>query len=109
MSHTLRFQRGSELRILDSKDPKDQELIASAPSLQNYLSPESEKSFQEILALLAAVDIPFTVNQRLVRGLDYYTSTIFEFVTEDNQALLAGGRYDNLMKAFGGPDMPGIG
>jgi len=103
------LQRGSELRILDSKDPKDQDLIASAPSLHNYLSPESEKSFQEILALLAAVDIPFTVNQRLVRGLDYYTSTIFEFVTEDNQALLAGGRYDNLMKAFGGPDMPGIG
>jgi len=94
---------------LDSKDPKDQEIINSAPPLQDYLSAESGRQFQEVLALLAALDIPFTVNHRLVRGLDYYTSTIFEFVTEDNQALLAGGRYDSLIKALGGPDLPGIG
>lgn len=101
--------RGSELRILDSKDPQDHEVLSSAPLLADHLSPESAQRFSELLAILAAIGIPYTISPRLVRGLDYYTGTIFEFATRDSQAVLAGGRYDGLVKAFGGPDLSGIG
>ena len=107
----LRLER-NPLRILDSKDPGDREVIAGAPLFEDYLNATSRAFFAEVKEALADLGVPFTVNPRLVRGLDYYTHTAFEFTTEAlgaQGAVIAGGRYDGLMKTMGGPDVPGVG
>ncbi len=102
------------LRILDSKDPGDQALTEEAPALLEHLSPEDHDHFDEVLRLLGSTGIEFTVNPRLVRGLDYYTRTLFEVVSLSadlgaQHALGGGGRYDNLVQTFGGPSTPAVG
>jgi histidyl-tRNA synthetase len=100
------------LRILDSKDPGDQKILIGAPSLKNCLNEASQKFFAEVLEGLKTLDIPYVVNDKLVRGLDYYTHTVFEFTTSllgAQSAVLAGGRYDGLIELMGGPKTPGVG
>ncbi|XP_011068570.1 PREDICTED: histidine--tRNA ligase, chloroplastic-like, partial [Acromyrmex echinatior] len=100
------------LRILDSKDEKDKSIISDAPKISNYYTKESSDFFEQILNGLTILDIPYTVNNKLVRGLDYYCHTVFEFVTEDlgaQGAVFAGGRYDNLVSLVGGKHIPAIG
>ncbi len=100
------------LRIFDSKDAGDQEIMASAPLLQEHLNDHSREFFAEVLAGLDALGIAYEVKPRLVRGLDYYSHTAFEFVTDTLGAqgtVLAGGRYDGLMEQMGGRATPGIG
>lgn len=100
------------LRILDSKDEGDRALIADAPVFADYLNQASQDFFGAVKTGLEALGIPYTVNPRLVRGLDYYTHTAFEFVTEALGAqgtVMAGGRYDGLVGMMGGPETPGIG
>lgn len=100
------------LRILDSKDKGDREIVADAPSMSEYLSDASRAFFDEVLDGLKALDIEASVNPRLVRGLDYYCHTAFEFTTEAlgaQGAVIAGGRYDGLIEQMGGPATPGVG
>lgn len=100
------------LRILDSKDEKDQTLLKSAPLIAEFYSEESKRSFDQITSALKAMKIPFTVNPLLVRGLDYYSHCVFEFRTRKlgaQDAVLSGGRYDQLIKTMGGPVTPGVG
>ena len=101
------------LRVLDSKDEADQELINSLPRIADYLDGDSKQHFAQVLAALDACGVPYTVNPRLVRGLDYYTRTTFEFTVDlglgTQNALLGGGRYDGLSEMLGGPKAPGIG
>lgn len=100
------------LRILDSKDEGDREIIANAPLFGDYLNDESRSFFAALCEGLKALEIPFVRNERLVRGLDYYCHTAFEFVTPQLGAqgtVLAGGRYDALVKMMGGPDTAGVG
>ncbi len=100
------------LRILDSKDEGDRVLIESAPQFEDYLNELSKSFFSDVCGGLDSLDIKYVVNRRLVRGLDYYNHTAFEFVTTDLGAqgtVLAGGRYDNLMSQMGGPETPGVG
>lgn len=100
------------LRILDSKDEGDRELLAAAPLLEDHLNAVSRDFFAEVRAGLEALGIAHVVNPRLVRGLDYYTHTAFEFTTTALGAqgtVMAGGRYDGLMAQMGGPDIPGVG
>lgn len=100
------------LRILDSKDQQDIKLLDDAPEISKFFSDEARVRFDEVLNLLTKLGIKFNVNQRLVRGLDYYTSTVFEFVTAHEGAqntVLAGGRYDNLVEKMSGKAMPAIG
>lgn len=100
------------LRILDSKDAQDIELLVDAPAIQNFYSDEAKSRFDSILNLLTKSGIEYKVNQRLVRGLDYYTSTVFEFVTNHEGAqntALAGGRYDGLVEKMSGKFVPAIG
>ncbi|MBS1815263.1 MAG: histidine--tRNA ligase [Acidobacteria bacterium] len=101
------------LRVLDSKDENDQAIIDSLPKIVDYLDAESKQHFADVLAALDACGVPYTVNPRLVRGLDYYTRTAFEFTMETGlgtqNALLGGGRYDGLSETIGGPKAPGIG
>ena len=100
------------LRVLDSKDSGDQEIIDGLPKIADYLDAESTENFRQVLAALDACGVPYTVNPRLVRGLDYYTRTTFEFTHGGlgaQNALLGGGRYDGLSEVLGGPKAPGIG
>jgi histidyl-tRNA synthetase len=100
------------LRILDSKNPDDQKIVAGAPALQDCLNDESKKFFLKVQEGLKALRIPFELNTNLVRGLDYYTHTVFEFTTTELGAqgtVLAGGRYDGLIESMGGPRTPGVG
>ena len=103
------------LRVLDSKEPFDQEIIDKLPKIADFLDDASKEHFAQVLAALDACDVPYTVNPRLVRGLDYYTRTTFEFTVPDGSglgtqnALLGGGRYDGLSEMLGGPKAPGIG
>lgn len=100
------------LRILDSKDEKDREIVANAPSYQDALNATSKAFFEDVLKGLDHLGIAYRVNDKLVRGLDYYCHTAFEFVTTELGAqgtVLGGGRYNGLIKALGGPDLPGIG
>lgn len=100
------------LRILDSKDDKDQAIIQDAPLFQAYLNEESRAYFDRVLQCLSDLNIPYIVNQKLVRGLDYYCHTAFEFVTTElgsQGTVMAGGRYDGLMAQMGGPDRSAIG
>jgi len=103
---------GNPLRVLDSKNPAMQSLIAAAPSLHEYLDEESRRHFEQLCTYLQAANIPYRVNPRLVRGLDYYTRTVFEWVTTDLGAqgtVCAGGRYDGLVELLGGQSTPAAG
>lgn len=100
------------LRILDSKNPEMSSLINSAPDMKDYLDSESEDHFADLQKYLNAVNVNFEVNPKLVRGLDYYTKTVFEWVTSKlgaQGAVCAGGRYDGLVEHFGGKPTPGVG
>ncbi|MBK5265338.1 MAG: histidine--tRNA ligase [Alphaproteobacteria bacterium] len=100
------------LRILDSKDPRDRPAADSAPDIDAYLTPETADFFAKVTEGLDAAGVTWTRNARLVRGLDYYRHTAFEFVTErlgSQGTVLAGGRYDGLIEALGGPATPGVG
>ena len=104
---------GNPLRILDSKNPEMQDVVAAAPLLTDHLDPESKDHFDALCAMLRDVGVPYTVNPRLVRGLDYYTRTVFEWVNTDAQgaqnAVCSGGRYDGLVAQLGGESTPGVG
>ncbi|MBE2294214.1 MAG: histidine--tRNA ligase [Phycisphaerales bacterium] len=100
------------LRILDSKNPALQTLIAEAPSLLDHLDPESYAHFETLKELLDSAGIAYVINPRLVRGLDYYCKTVFEWVTDTLGAqgtVCAGGRYDGLVEELGGQSVPGVG
>jgi histidyl-tRNA synthetase len=100
------------LRILDSKDEGDRRLVAEAPLFEDYLNPESRDFFAAVRAGLDELGIAYTLNPRLVRGLDYYCHTAFEFTTDRlgaQSAVMAGGRYDGLIETMGGPATPGVG
>ena len=100
------------LRVLDSKNPAMQALIAAAPSLHEHLDEESRQHFEQLCAYLKAANVPYRVNPRLVRGLDYYTRTVFEWVTSHLGAqgtVCAGGRYDGLVEQLGGQSTPAAG
>jgi histidyl-tRNA synthetase len=103
---------GNPLRILDSKHPPTQAIVANAPLLTEHLDPESQAHFTELKAGLDALGIPYTVNPRLVRGLDYYSRTVFEWITDalgSQDAVCSGGRYDGLIQQLGGEATPAIG
>jgi len=100
------------LRILDSKDKGTQEILEQAPSILDYLSSESQARFEQVKNLLLLLNIPYTINSRLVRGLDYYTHTVFEIQSGDLGAqatVCAGGRYDGLVAELGGAETPAVG
>ena len=100
------------LRVFDCKVPEDQPIIETLPRISQFLDEGCRKHFDEVQAILKAVEVPFTLNDRLVRGLDYYTRTAFEFThgaLGAQNAILGGGRYDGLSEALGGPAAPGIG
>ena len=100
------------MRILDCKNPACKELAAGAPVILDYLCEECKEHFEKVKEYLDISDIPFTVNPRIVRGLDYYTKTEFEFVCEQIGAqgtVLGGGRYDGLVEELGGKSVPALG
>jgi histidyl-tRNA synthetase len=101
------------LRVLDSKDEADQAIINNLPKIADFLSEDSAAHFSQVLQALDACNVPYHLNPRLVRGLDYYTRTTFEFTVTTGlgtqNALLGGGRYDGLSEMLGGPRAPGIG
>jgi histidyl-tRNA synthetase len=107
----LRLQK-NPLRILDSKDEGDQELLKEAPRREGYLTPEAKGYFERVCSSLASVGIAYEVDPFLVRGLDYYSHTAFEFVSSHlgaQSAVLAGGRYDGLIESMGGSPTPAVG
>ena len=100
------------LRVFDCKVPDDQPIIEKLPRISQFLDDGCRKHFEQVHAILTAVGVPFTLNDRLVRGLDYYTRTAFEFThgaLGAQNAILGGGRYDGLSESLGGPQAPGIG
>ena len=100
------------LRVFDCKVPEDQPIIATLPTISQFLDEPCRTHFEEVKSILNAVQIPYVENPRLVRGLDYYTRTAFEFThgaLGAQNAILGGGRYDGLSEALGGPAAPGIG
>jgi histidyl-tRNA synthetase len=100
------------LRVFDCKVPEDQPIIETLPRISAFLDEGCRKHFEQVQAILTAVGVPFTLNDRLVRGLDYYTRTAFEFThgaLGAQNAILGGGRYDGLSESLGGPSAPGIG
>lgn len=107
----VRFEK-NPLRILDSKDPKDREIVKDAPSILHYLTDSAKHHFQELCRLLDLIQIPYVINDKIVRGLDYYNKTVFEFITDHlgaQNTIGAGGRYDGLLATFQGPDLPSVG
>ena len=113
LSHESRDRLNrNPLRILDSKNEGDRRVVADAPSFTNHLNEESRAFFEQVQEGLTALGIAFELNERLVRGLDYYGHTAFEFTTTElgaQDAVMAGGRYDGLIETMGGPKTPGIG
>jgi len=100
------------MRVLDSKNPNTQALLANAPNILDYLDDESKQHLRELRGLLDGMGIEYEINSRLVRGLDYYCKTVFEWVTDDLGAqgtVCAGGRYDGLVEQLGGKSTPGVG
>ncbi len=100
------------LRILDSKEAEDQEIIKNVPLYKNFLNNTSKKHFDSLLGFLDKINIKFEINSKLVRGLDYYCHTVFEFITNDlgsQGTVLGGGRYDGLSEILSGPKLPGVG
>ena len=109
---SLRRLEGNPLRILDSKNPAMADVVAGAPSITDHLDPESAEHFATLRAQLGAAGVDFVVNPRLVRGLDYYSRTVFEWITTDlgsQDAVCSGGRYDGLVAQLGGEPAPAIG
>jgi histidyl-tRNA synthetase len=103
---------GNPLRILDSKNPEMQEIVAGAPLLTDHLDPESREHFDILCNSLKDIGVAYQVNPRLVRGLDYYTRTVFEWITDAlgaQDAVCSGGRYDGLIAQLGGEPTPGVG
>ena len=100
------------LRILDSKNKKEQAILKNGPRISDYYTKDDKEHFNEVKTYLKAMNIPFTINSGLVRGLDYYTKTVFEITSNElgsQDALLGGGRYDSLVETLGGKPTPGIG
>ncbi|CAD0148861.1 histidyl-tRNA synthetase [Streptococcus thermophilus] len=100
------------LRVLDSKEKEDKVAVENAPSILDYLDEESQTYFDEVRAMLDSLNIPYVIDTNMVRGLDYYNHTIFEFITTIDKSELticAGGRYDSLVEYFGGPETAGFG
>ena len=100
------------LRVLDSKEKEDKVAVENAPSILDYLDDESQAHFNEVRAMLDSLNIPYVIDTNMVRGLDYYNHTIFEFITTIDKSELticAGGRYDSLVEYFGGPETAGFG
>ena len=100
------------LRVLDSKEKEDKVAVENAPSILDYLDDESQAHFDEVCAMLDSLNIPYVIDTNMVRGLDYYNHTIFEFITTVDKSELticAGGRYDSLVEYFGGPETAGFG
>lgn len=102
------------LRVLDSKNPRDQELVAEAPAILDLLEPDDRAHWDELRRHLDSLGVPYKVEPRLVRGLDYYTRTLFEIQASTGNlgaqnALGGGGRYDNMVRELGGPNVPAIG
>ena len=111
-AEALRRLSSNPLRILDTKNPAMQTLVQDAPQLLSYLGEVSLKHFDTVKSLLTACGVSWTVNPRLVRGLDYYSHTVFEFVTDELGAqgtLCGGGRYDGLFEILGGKPTPAVG
>ena len=106
-----RFER-NPMRILDCKSPEDQAIVKDAPEMIDYLCDDCAQAFRDVQEDLTAMGIEYVVNPRIVRGLDYYTKTAFEFVSNSIGAqgtVCGGGRYDNLCEVLGGPPIPGVG
>ena len=103
-----RFKK-NPLRILDCKVDAGSEIIENAPKTIDYLNEESKKRFERLQELLDLMDIPYDVNTKLVRGLDYYNHMVFEVTLRDSYALGGGGRYNGLVETLGGPSVPGVG
>lgn len=100
------------LRVLDSKEKEDKVAVENAPSILDYLDEESQAHFDEVRTMLDSLNIPYVIDTNMVRGLDYYSHTIFEFITTIDKSELticAGGRYDSLVEYFGGPETAGFG
>ena len=100
------------LRLLDSKSPEIQEMLKGAPIVTDFLEPESKANFERLQELLTKAGVPYEVDPSIVRGLDYYTETVFEVLTDKlgaQSALCGGGRYDGLVKELGGPPTPSVG
>ena len=100
------------LRLLDTKSDKEQIILNDAPKISKYYTKDDKKHFEKVKELLQTLRIPFSINSKLVRGLDYYSRTVFEFTSSSlgaQNAILGGGRYDNLIKDLGGKETPGIG
>ena len=106
-----RFEK-NPMRILDCKSAEDQELVKGAPMMLDYLCDDCRKAFDDLTSQLDAIGIKFVIDPSIVRGLDYYTKTAFEFITTkigSQGTVCGGGRYDHLIEEVGGPDMPGVG
>ena len=103
------------LRVLDSKDAKDQEIVADAPSILDYLTEDAQNHWQKVQQYLDALGIDYEIDENVVRGLDYYNHTIFEVMTQSKalghgwSTITGGGRYNGLVSEFGGPEMAGVG
>ncbi|MDQ0222577.1 histidine--tRNA ligase [Streptococcus moroccensis] len=100
------------LRVLDSKEAEDKEAVAEAPSILDFLDEDSQSHFDAVRGMLESLEIPYVIDTNMVRGLDYYNHTIFEFITKANGSdltICAGGRYDGLVEEFDGPATPGFG
>ncbi|HUT96402.1 MAG TPA: histidine--tRNA ligase [Candidatus Paceibacterota bacterium] len=108
-----RRYKENPLRMLDCKNEKCRKLIVKAPQVLDYLCDDCHKHFKEVLEFLDDLEIPYQLNPQLVRGIDYYTRTVFEFYEENKEssqgALMGGGRYDNLVEMFKGKPTPGVG
>ncbi|MCP4201395.1 MAG: histidine--tRNA ligase [bacterium] len=111
-SESLERLERNPLRILDTKDPSERALLVEAPRLEDSLSAESREHFDGLLSALGSLGVEYRVDPGLVRGLDYYTLTVFEIVSKSlgaQNAIVGGGRYDRLLADLGGPDLPAIG
>lgn len=112
---SLKRLEKNPLRILDSKDQKDKQIVENAPLISSSYTNEAKLYFEKLLNFLDKLSIKYVINERIVRGLDYYCHTTFEFISDseilggNNSAILAGGRYDGLSGIMGGPEIPAIG
>ena len=109
---SLKRLQENPLRVLDSKNPLDQSILINAPNIIDYLNEESKEKFEKVCEGLNCLNISYEIDKNLVRGLDYYCHTAFEFITNElgsQGTVLAGGRYDGLSEILGGVNMPGVG
>ncbi|MEG2353854.1 MAG: histidine--tRNA ligase [Clostridium sp.] len=103
-----RFEK-NPLRILDCKNKECKEIVKDAPSILDYVCDDCSSHFAKLKKYLEVLNIPYNIDPLIVRGLDYYTITVFEFIDKDGSTLCGGGRYNNLIKELGGPDTPAVG